>query len=123
MSDECMQVHQNTHWPSSLCSYTTSTTQLKNFNNIVVCYLTNHKEAQYADKVFFRVADPVTEVYIKDMCPDTIDLYVFYADDKKCYDTYVLMAEACLLNACKGLYVVATFYVCPGIFHFIKISK
>ena len=50
---------------------------------IVVCQWTNHKEAQYADKVFFRVADPVCEVYIKDLFPDALDLYVFYADDKE----------------------------------------
>ena len=85
--------------------------------------MTNHKETQYVDKVFFCVADPVIEVYNKDMCPDTIDLYVSYTDDKKCYDTYVPIADTCLFNNCKGVHVVAICYGCPGIFHLIKLSK
>ena len=45
-----------------------------------------------------------------------MDLYVFYADDKKRYDTYVQMAESCLFYARKGLNVVAIFYGHPGVF-------
>ena len=41
------------------------------------------------------------------MSANTIDLYAFYTDDKKCYDTYVLLAKACLFNANNGLQVVA----------------
>ena len=55
-----------------------------------------------ADKVLFCVADPTTEVFIKDMPSDAMDLYVFYANDKKRYDTYVQMAESCLFYARKG---------------------
>ena len=41
---------------------------------------------KFADKVLLCVVDTVIEVYIKDMCPDAINLYVFYAGgDKKCY--------------------------------------
>lgn len=69
-----------------------------------------------ADKIFYCVADPATEVYIKDLRPDAMDLYVFYADDKKRYDTYVQMAECCLYHARKGLNVVAIFYGHPGVF-------
>ena len=69
-----------------------------------------------ADKILFCVADPATEVFIKDMRPDAMDLYVFYADDKKRYDTYVQMAESCLFYARKGLNVVAIFYGHPGVF-------
>ena len=74
--------------------------------------MTNHKKAQYVDKVFFCVADSVIDVYIKDIYPDTIDLYVFYANDKKCYDTYVPLAKACLFNNCEGFHVVTIFCGC-----------
>ena len=51
------------------------------------------------------------------MCPgNALDLYVFYADDKKRYDTYVQMAEACLYYARQGSNVVAVYYGHPGVF-------
>ena len=68
-----------------------------------------------ADKVLFCVADPATEVFIKDLNPDAMDLDVFYADDKKRYDTDVQIAEVCLFYARKGLNVVAIFYGHPGV--------
>ena len=68
----------------------------------------DHKEAQSVDKVLFCVTGPATEVYINDIYADTIYLY---ADDKKCYDTYILMAEVC-----NVLHVVAIFYSNPGIY-------
>ena len=56
------------------------------------------------------------------MCPDAMDLYLFYSinDVKKCHDTHVLMTEACLFYACKGLstfLIVSIFYSNPGVFH------
>ena len=66
----------------------------------------DHMETQSVDKVLFCVTG--TEVYINDMYADTIYLY---ADDKKCYDTYVLMAE---VYVCNVLHVVAIFYSNPG---------
>ena len=57
------------------------------------------------------------QVYIRQLCPDNaLDLYVFYADDKKRYNTYVQMAEACLYFARQGLNVVAVYYGHPGVF-------
>ena len=69
-----------------------------------------------ANKVLYCVADPATEVYIRDLRPDALDLYVFYADDKKCYETYMQMSEACLYFARRGLHVVCIFYGHPGVF-------
>ena len=69
-----------------------------------------------ADKVLYCVADPATEVFIRDLRPDALDLYVFYADDKKSYDTYMQMSEACIYFARRGLHVVCIFYGHPGVF-------
>ena len=69
-----------------------------------------------ADKVFYCVADPVTEAFIKDLNSSAMDLYVFYDDTKKRYDTYVQMAEAILHEARRGLDVVGVFYGHPGVF-------
>ena len=69
-----------------------------------------------AHKVLYCVADPATEVYIRDLRPDALDLYVFYADDKKRYNTYIQMSEACLYFARRGLNVVCIFYGHPGVF-------
>ena len=69
-----------------------------------------------ADKVLYCVADPATEVYIRDLRPDALDLYVFYADGKNRYETYVQMSEACLYLSRQGLHVVGIFYGHPGVF-------
>ena len=69
-----------------------------------------------AHKVLYWVADPVTETYIRDLRPDALDLCVFYADDKKHYNTYIQMSEACLYFARRGLNVVCIFYGHPAIF-------
>ena len=68
------------------------------------------------DKVFYCVADPVSELYIKDLRPDAMDLYVLYNDDKDRYKTYVQMSEILLNEARKGLSVVGIFYGHPGMF-------
>jgi hypothetical protein len=47
-----------------------------------------------ADKVLFCVADPATVVWLKQLRPDALDLYVLYADDKVRYTTYMDMSLA-----------------------------
>jgi hypothetical protein len=69
-----------------------------------------------ADKVLFCVADPATVVWLKQLRPDALDLYVLYADDKVRYTTYMEMAEAQLYWVRQGLRVVVIFYGHPGIF-------
>ena len=71
---------------------------------------------KHADKVFYCVADPVTEVYIKSLSPDAQDLYVFYSNNKERYHTYMQMAEVILHDVRKGLKVVAVYYGHPGVF-------
>lgn len=44
-----------------------------------------------ADHVFYCVADPATNVWIKRLRPDAYDLYVLYDDHKLRYYTYMQM--------------------------------
>ena len=71
---------------------------------------------KHADRVFYCVADPVTEIYIKSLRPDAKDLYVFYSNNKERYHTYIQMAEVLLQDVRKGLKVVAVYYGHPGVF-------
>lgn len=69
-----------------------------------------------ADHVFYCVADPATNVWIKRQRPDAYDLYVLYDDNKLRYYTYMQMTEAMLHFVRAGQRVVAIFYGHPGIF-------
>lgn len=69
-----------------------------------------------ADKVLYCVADPATVVWLRQLRPDALDLYVLYADSKVRYTTYMEMAEAQLYWVRQGLRVVVIFYGHPGIF-------
>ncbi len=69
-----------------------------------------------ADKVLYCVADPATVVWLRQLRPDALDLYVLYADDKVRYTTYMEMAEAQLYWVRQGQRVVVIFYGHPGIF-------
>ncbi len=69
-----------------------------------------------ADDVFFCVADPPTQAWIRRLRPDAYDLYVLYDDAKPRYHTYVQMSEAILYAVRAGRRVVAVFYGHPGIF-------
>ena len=69
-----------------------------------------------ADRVFYCVSNPPTQVWLRTMRPDAYDLYVFYDDTKPRYDTYIQMSEAMLHPVRQGLNVVAIFYGHPGIF-------
>lgn len=69
-----------------------------------------------ADHVFYCVADPATNVWIKSLRPDAYDLYVLYDDNKLRYYTYMQMTEAMLHFVRQGQRVIAIFYGHPGIF-------
>ncbi len=69
-----------------------------------------------ADKVLYCVADPATVVWLKELRPDALDLYVLYGEEKVRYHTYVQMTEAMLYYLRQGLNVVAVYYGHPGIF-------
>jgi hypothetical protein len=62
------------------------------------------------------VADPATEVFIRQLRPDALDLHVFYDNGKKRIDTYIQMAEAILYQVRAGYHVLAIFYGHPGVF-------
>ena len=69
-----------------------------------------------ADKVLYCVADPATVVWLKELRPDALDLYVLYGEEKVRYHTYVQMTEAMLYYLRQGLDVVAIYYGHPGLF-------
>ncbi|MBV9823492.1 MAG: hypothetical protein JO144_14755 [Actinobacteria bacterium] len=69
-----------------------------------------------ADKVFYCVADPATQVWLKERRPDAYDLYVLYDDAKLRHVTYMQMTEAMLHFVRRGMRVVAIFYGHPGVF-------
>lgn len=69
-----------------------------------------------ADHVFYCVADPATVVWIKQLRPDAMDLYVLYDDSKPRYVTYMQMAESMLHYVRAGQRVVCVFYGHPGVF-------
>lgn len=69
-----------------------------------------------ADKVLYCVTNAATAVYIRELCPDALDLRVFYDNDKPRHATYIQMSEACLYFARQGSNVVAVFYGHPGVF-------
>jgi len=78
--------------------------------------LGDEKLIESADKVLFCVADPATIVWLKQLRPDALDLYVLYGENKPRYTTYMQMAEAQLYWVRQGLKVVVVFYGHPGIF-------
>ncbi|HEY7147184.1 MAG TPA: SAM-dependent methyltransferase [Streptosporangiaceae bacterium] len=69
-----------------------------------------------ADRVFYCVADPATQLWIRERRPDAYDLYVLYEDTKPRYHTYVQMSEAMLHYVRRGENVAAVFYGHPGVF-------
>jgi hypothetical protein len=69
-----------------------------------------------ADKVFYLVADPITEKWITDTCATTENLLEFYAEGKDRLETYAEMVEAIMNDVRDGLRVCAVFYGHPGVF-------
>lgn len=69
-----------------------------------------------ADKVYYTVADPATDIYLQKLNKNAIDLYNLYDDGKNRHGTYVQMAEVLLNDVRKGFYVVGCFYGHPGVF-------
>lgn len=53
---------------------------------------------EQADKVFYVVADPVTEAFIHSKNPSSVDLYRFYDNKKPRMSTYIQMAEVSSVN-------------------------
>src|SRR5438552_3110405 len=68
---------------------------------------------QQADKVFYCVADPATEVFIEKQNTEAVDLYDLYDDNKPRNQTYTQMAEVMLREVRDGQKVVGCFYGHP----------
>ena len=71
---------------------------------------------EQADKVFYCVADPLTDIFIEKHNPNAVDLYKYYNDGKPRHQTYTQMAEVMLREVRKGFFVVGVFYGHPGVF-------
>ena len=71
---------------------------------------------EQADKVFYCVADPVTEAWVLDRQPNAESLQSFYAAGKARIKTYREMTGAILDAVRSGLNVCAVFYGHPGVF-------
>jgi len=69
-----------------------------------------------ADVVYYVVADPETEMFIKKRNPNSIDLYEWYDDNKLREETYVQMAEIMLQSVRSGKNTVGVFYGNPAVF-------
>ena len=61
---------------------------------------------EQADKVFYCVADPGSELFIQHKAKEAIDLYTLYDNDKNRDSTYMQMAEVMLQAARSGFFVV-----------------
>ena len=69
-----------------------------------------------ADKFYYTVADPATDIFIQKLKKNAVDLYNLYDDGKNRHGTYVQMAETLLNDVRKVFYVVGCFYGHPGVF-------
>lgn len=76
----------------------------------------SHIEA--ADKVFYLVTDPGTEVWLQMLNPSSESLQSFYAGRDSRLTTYLEMTDYILQHVRDGLHVCAVFYGHPGIFVF-----
>lgn len=71
---------------------------------------------KHSDVVLYCVADPATEIWIKENSKYSIDLYQFYGNDKRRLDTYIDMADEMLKYMRQGKDVCGVFYGHPGVF-------
>ncbi|MFD0738440.1 SAM-dependent methyltransferase [Lysobacter koreensis] len=71
---------------------------------------------EQADVVFALVSDPLVELWLQDMRPDTRSLQPYYAEGKKRTETYREMVEAMLVEVRAGRTVCGVFYGHPGVF-------
>ncbi len=71
---------------------------------------------RHSDVILYCVADPATEVWIKENSKFSVDLYKFYDNEKKRLDTYIDMAEEILKYVRHGNNACAVFYGHPGVF-------
>ena len=71
---------------------------------------------EQSDVVLYCVADPVTEIWIKQRAKRHVDLYSLYGNTKKRIDTYADMTNMMVDHVRKGDVTCGVFYGHPGIF-------
>lgn len=69
-----------------------------------------------ADKVFYLVTDPISEMWINKINPNSESLFKYYEQGKSRFVTYKEMTQHILKYVRKGLDVCAIFYGHPGVF-------
>lgn len=74
-----------------------------------------------ADVVFYHANSGVTATHIRELNPNTIDLYQYYGEGKQRTITYVQMAELMLREVRRGQSVVGLFHGHPG--YFVKSGR
>ncbi|KAJ7691632.1 60s acidic ribosomal protein-domain-containing protein [Mycena rosella] len=98
--------------PNKPGSLTIAGSGIASIGHITLEILAHIKEA---DKIFYAVTDPATECYIQENSRgDHFDLMTFYDTNKKCYESYVQMAEVMLRDVRAGRNVLAIFYGHPA---------
>src|SRR5215469_15932550 len=70
---------------------------------------------EQAEKVLYAVTDPVSELWVKKMNPNSESLTIFYQLGKFRQNTYNQMTEL-TLKYVKGLNVCVVYYGHPGVF-------
>ncbi|MDP9289970.1 MAG: SAM-dependent methyltransferase [Thermoproteota archaeon] len=71
---------------------------------------------EYADKVFYLVADPITGLWIKKLRPDAESLTDYYIEGKRRTRIYSEIVESTLEHVRLGLTVCLLLYGHPGVF-------
>jgi uncharacterized protein YabN with tetrapyrrole methylase and pyrophosphatase domain len=71
---------------------------------------------EQADKVLYLVTDPVSELWVKKMNPNSESLRSFYVEGKYRLDMYKQMTELTLKYLREGLNVCVIYYGHPGVF-------
>ncbi len=71
---------------------------------------------EQADVVFALVSDPLVELWVQEMRPDTRSLQPYYREGKVRMDSYREMVEAMLVEVRAGRRVCGVFYGHPGVF-------
>ncbi|HEV8631178.1 MAG TPA: SAM-dependent methyltransferase [Thermoanaerobaculia bacterium] len=68
------------------------------------------------ERVFYVVADPITEAWLRELNPHAESLYDAYTEGKPRIESYREMVERILAPVSEGRHVVAVFYGHPGVF-------
>jgi precorrin-2 methylase len=69
-----------------------------------------------ADVTFYQVADPVTELRVRDLCADARSLVAYFAPDKRRGESYREICDAVTSEVTAGKHVCLVLYGHPGFY-------